>query len=113
MRPHSLGPVARRCIIALFLSSGIVKFLDRQGDGETGRRDDGVTRRRGEIFSASPHLPISPSPRLYSPRALTNLLGPEASDPVQTKAENQTVFLSQSHVKGRKLRRDRTTVPAM
>src|SRR5215207_2000015 len=47
------------------------------------------------------------------PGALTDLLGAEASNAVQTEAEDQAILFSQTHVKARKLCRHCAAVPAM
>lgn len=47
------------------------------------------------------------------PSSLAELLGSEAADTVQTKAEDEAVFFSQTHVKGRELNCDGTAIPRM
>ena len=46
-------------------------------------------------------------------RALAELLGAETPNSIQTKAKNQSILFAQTDVETRKLRRHRTTVPAM
>lgn len=45
--------------------------------------------------------------------ALANLFGSKGTDAVQTEGEDKTVFVSQAHVVGGLLRRNRTAVPGI
>src|SRR5215210_5167190 len=50
---------------------------------------------------------------LHLTPSLPKLLGTEAPDPIQPKAENQAVLFPQPHVEARKLPRNRTAVPTV
>jgi len=45
--------------------------------------------------------------------ALPNLLCSKGADAVQTESEDKTVFVSQTHIEGRLLRRNRATLPGI
>ena len=71
---------------------------------------------QGEGLSSrkpSPPTPLPAGEGQHSLHPLANLLGPECADPVQAKREDDSIFISQTHVEGEILRGDHAALPGI